>query len=74
MNRQEIIETIADILEVDVEDISEESILADFETWDSVAILSVISVISEQTGRYPHASEIEALETIKDLMDVLGDE
>ncbi len=74
MNYQEKLETIADILEVEIDDFDENSCLSEFENWDSVAILSVISVISEQTGRFLHASEIDKLLTIKDLMDAFGNE
>ncbi len=69
MSREEKIETIADILEVDLDEISEESMLEEFETWDSIAVLGIISVITNETGRYPHAEEILQLKTVKDLMD-----
>jgi acyl carrier protein len=69
MNREEKLETIADILEVEVDEIHEGSLLSDFDTWDSIAVLGVISVITDQTGRYPHADEIIKLTTVKDLMD-----
>ena len=74
MTREEKIEIIADILEEDIENINEENELTDYENWDSVAILSVISVVSEKTGRFLHASEINKLITIGDLMEVLGNE
>ena len=69
MDRDEKLQAIADILEVDVDDISEESELNDFEAWDSIAVLAVINIITNNTGRYPHADEIFALKTVKDLMD-----
>lgn len=73
MTRQEKLETIADILEVDLEEITEESVLEEFETWDSIAVLSVISVITEETGLFPHADEIKKLKTVSDIMNVMGD-
>lgn len=45
MTREEKLEIIADILEVDVDDVKEDMVLEDFETWDSVAVLSVIAMI-----------------------------
>ncbi len=71
MTREEKIETIADILEIDVEDVQEETLLEDIETWDSVAVLSLIAVINEQFDRFPLAEELTGLKTIKDLMDTL---
>lgn len=71
MTREEKLEIIADILEVNLEEVNEECILDDFDTWDSVAVLSVISVINEKFNRFPHASEIRQYKTVKDLMDNL---
>ena len=64
-------EILADILEVSVEEIDESRELNSYDAWDSVAILGVISVINEKAGRFPHADEIKALNTIGDLMEVL---
>ncbi|MCI8364024.1 MAG: acyl carrier protein [Eubacterium sp.] len=69
MTREEKIETIADILEMDDENIKEDMVLEELETWDSVAVLSVISVINEKFDRYPSAEEISAYKTVQDLMD-----
>ncbi len=73
MSREERIEIIADILEEDIDSILEDKELTEYENWDSVAILSVISVVNENTGKFLHASDIEKLVTVADLMKVLGD-
>lgn len=72
MERQKKLEAIADILEVDIEDLSEEKKLDEFDSWDSIAVLGVISIITENTGRYPHADEILKFSTVKDIMDAIG--
>ena len=56
MTREEKIEIIADM------------VLEDFETWDSVAVLSVIAMMDEHFGKYPHASEIRSYIKVGDLM------
>ena len=43
MKREEIVEIIADILEVECEEVVEDALLEEFETWDSVAVLGLIS-------------------------------
>lgn len=48
MTREEKIEYIAESLDMEVQDISEEHQLADYENWDSIAVLSIISVINEK--------------------------
>jgi acyl carrier protein len=71
MTREEKLEVIADILEV--EEVEEDNVLEDFETWDSIAVLSVISVITEETGLFPHANEIKKFKTVSDIMKAIGD-
>ncbi len=69
MTREEKIEIIADILEVEPEEVQEDMVLDDFETWDSVAVLSVIAMMDEHFGKYPHASEIRSYIKVGDLME-----
>lgn len=71
MTREEKIEIIADILEIEMEEVKEDAVLEEFDTWDSVAILGVISAVSEETGQFLHADEILQLKTIGDLFGVL---
>lgn len=71
MSEQEKIETLADILELDESEVNRGLVLADCETWDSVAVLSVISVMNENFNRFPHAEEIKAYKTVGDLMDAM---
>lgn len=71
MTREEKMETIADILELEEEEIKEDMVLDDIETWDSVAVLSVISVINEKFDRFPLAEEIRTYKTVRDLIDAL---
>ena len=69
MTREEKIEIIADILEVEPEEVQEDMVLEDFETWDSVAVLSVIAMMDEKFGKYTHASEIRSYIKVGDLME-----
>ena len=68
MTREEKIEIIADILDVEPDEVQEDMVLEDFETWDSVAVLSVIAMMDEHFGKYPHASEIRSYIKVGDLM------
>lgn len=69
MNREEKLEIIADILEVEPDELEGDMVLEDFETWDSVAVLSVIAMMDEKFGKYPHASEIRQYIRVIDLMN-----
>lgn len=71
MTEQEKIETLADILELDEEDVVRDKVLSDCEAWDSIAILSVIAIMNDRFNRFPHATEIKQYKTIGDLMDAM---
>ena len=64
-------EKIADILEVDQTEIEEDKVLSDFDTWDSIAVLAVISVVGEERGVFLHANEIGKIKTVKELIQLL---
>ncbi len=72
MTDQEKIETLADILELDESEVTRDLVLAELGTWDSIAVLSVISVMNEQFDRFPHADEINQYKTVGDLMEAMN--
>lgn len=68
MSDEEKLECIADCVEAEIEELTKDTVLEDLENWDSVAVLSIISVISEKFQRYPNAKEILSYKTVGDLM------
>ncbi|MBQ9610441.1 MAG: acyl carrier protein [Lachnospiraceae bacterium] len=73
MSIEEKKEVLADILEVDIEEIVEDRELSTYEAWDSIAVLGVISVINEKAGKFPHADDIKKLKTIGDVLKALDE-
>lgn len=71
MNEQEKIEVIAEILEVEPEEVVPEKSLEEYDTWDSVAILSVITIMNEKFEKFPSAREVAKNETVRELMEFL---
>lgn len=71
MNEQEKIAAIADILEVEESEINKDTLLNDIETWDSVAVLSFISIMNDEFNKFPNAMEIRGYKTVGDLMAVM---
>ena len=68
MTNEEKLNEIADILEMEVEELSSGMALADIETWDSIAVLSFIAVMNDKFNKFPMANEIRAYKTVGDLM------
>lgn len=71
MTDEKKLEMIADVLEVETDEIERETALKDIETWDSVAILSFISIMNDEFNKFPNASEIRAYVTVGDLMSAM---
>lgn len=69
MSEKEKLEHIAESVEMEVEQLTQDTVLEDLDTWDSVAVLSIIAVINENFDRYPNATEILGYKTVGDLMD-----
>ncbi len=71
MTVKEKLEKLAEIMDLEVEDISEDAVLADIDEWDSVAALSFIAMMDEEFGKAIKGAEIRQFVTIKDAMDVM---
>ena len=72
MTDQEKMEVLADILEMDVSEMKRDTALADCVSWDSIAVLSVISIMNEKFNKFPKGEEFKKLTTIGELMDFIG--
>ncbi|MEN6431740.1 MAG: acyl carrier protein [Smithella sp.] len=60
---------LADILEVDA--VQPDDVLADFETWDSLTVLSVIAIIDEYYGVNLISEDLKGVNTVKDLANLI---
>ena len=65
MDNLEFYQNLAGI--VDVEEVKPESVLKDFDSWDSLAILSVLAMADAKYGVSIKAEEIRAVVTAGDL-------
>lgn len=61
---------LADILEVD--DVRPGDVLADFEAWDSLSVLSVIVMIQRKYDVTLNASDMKETKTAQDLHDLVA--
>jgi acyl carrier protein len=62
-------ERMAEILEVD--QVQGENILEDFETWDSLGALSVVSMVDEIYGVMISGADIKKFNTVGDIEDFI---
>jgi acyl carrier protein len=65
-------ELIAEILDISVEEISLENLLEDYESWDSMASLMLISTLEESFSRTDiEGTQISNMKTIEDIVKVM---
>lgn len=64
-----IYEQLAELLEVD--QVEDTNVLADFECWDSLTILSIIAMVSENYDVTLLAKEITEAETVSGLISLI---
>lgn len=62
-------EELAELLEVD--DVKDDEVLADFECWDSLTILSIIAWASENYGKTLLAKNVSEAKTVGGLLILL---
>lgn len=71
MSVQEKLEKLAEIMDLEVDELNEDTVLADIDEWDSVAALSFIAMMDEEFGKAIRGAEIRQFVTVKDAMDVM---
>lgn len=71
MTQEEKLALIAEILDCEEEDITPETVLANLDEWDSVAILSFIAMMDEKFDKSMKGSEIRQFVTVEDALKVM---
>lgn len=72
MTDSEKMELIADSVDMEVDEISPDTILEELDNWDSVAVLAIISVFNDKFGKFPSAKEILSHKTVGELMESMN--
>ena len=65
-----ILELIADILDMDADEITPETKISSLE-WDSIASLSFIAMMDENFGKEVRGAEVKKFITIQDALDIM---
>nr|WP_320126429.1 acyl carrier protein [uncultured Shewanella sp.] len=68
MNKQEFLNKLEDILELDNNTLQGDEALIDIEQWDSLAFLSVIAMADEHFDIVIQGDKLEQIKTVNDLV------
>jgi acyl carrier protein len=71
MELEEKKQLLADLFEVEIEEIQENVILEDFEPWDSMSKLSLIVLMDDECGKKLSGEQILEFKTIGDIIDFM---
>ena len=71
MTTEKKIELLADMLDLDPEDLSLDTNLDDLEEWDSLNALNLIALVDEEFGKTLSADVVNNLKTVSDIVDVM---
>ncbi len=72
MKEQEMIVELEEIMDLDEGTLSMDSVLTDFEEWDSLSALSLIAMAKQKCGVVLMAENIQQFQTVKDIFDFLN--
>lgn len=73
MSHEKFIKTFAeDIVMVDLDEITEDTVLDELEDWDSLAIISLNATLDEQFGFTLNEEEIKGITIFKDILDFIN--
>ena len=68
MNLQEKLALIEEVLDVEAGSLTQETMLADVEDWDSIAALSLIVMLDEKFEKTVSGAQIKAMASISDIL------
>lgn len=74
MNTQIFLDLLEEYLETEDTKLSANTVLNDLEEYDSLGVLSIISLIDEEFGKKITANDLEKISTVGDLMAFIGNE
>lgn len=71
MTKKEIIANLEDMMELDEGDLSEDSVLAEFDEWDSISKLSLMAFAKKNYQKKLVSDDMKAFTTVQDIIDWL---
>ncbi len=71
MTLEEKMELLVDTFDVDADEISADTVLADLDSWDSMTKLSLIVMFDDECGKKITSEDIKKFVTVQDILDAM---
>lgn len=72
MTQEEKIALLEDMLELDANTLTPETVLTEVDEYDSMAKLSLIVLMDEECGKKLTGEQIRAFKTVQDVLEFMG--
>lgn len=72
MTKEEKLELLADVFDMDVSDITPELSLDEMDAWDSMTKLALVALASSEFHKVLKKDNIVTFKTVQDILDYLG--
>jgi len=74
MTRKEFLLALDEMLELDSGTLTGAEVLADIDSWDSLAVISFIALVDEKFGTVVAGEQLARAETVDDLLALVGEQ
>lgn len=69
MTNKEKMNLLEELLDIEKDTLSEETLLEELDEWDSMAVITVIAMFDDEFGKILTARQVKAFGSIKDIID-----
>lgn len=74
MNNQRKLELLEEILDVEENTLTPETVLSNLEEWDSIALISFIALMDDEFGEIIKGEKVKEQKTVADLMRLMEEQ
>ena len=71
MTKAEKIALLEEVMELEEGTLQQDDVLEEYDEWDSVTILGIISLIDEEFGKTVTGKEVRDIKTVSGLLDMM---
>ncbi len=72
MKKQEFIDKLKEALEFEKADVTENTVMKDIPNYDSMSVMGIIAFVDEHFSKRVTAQQLNAITTIRSLMELIG--
>ena len=72
MNQEELYQLLAESLEIDASALQANTVISDYEEWNSLAWLTIMSLLDERYGIRLSGAEIRSFKTVHDFVEYIS--